>query len=157
VSDEGKPWLINKIMAKEPLSVLDLGAGSGVYGRMLRPLLPKAFLTAVEIHATNVSDNKLWRFYDSVIIGDIRSCDLPEADVVLLGDVLGGMSPADALHVWDRARDKAVKAAFLVMTIAQEQESRPLWVPREVLALPGITDSWIGTNVGCYEAVSTSR
>jgi hypothetical protein len=166
-ADEGKPWMINKILAKEPRSILDLGAGCGTYARLLRPLLPDAYMTAVEIHAAYVSDYKLWRSYDSVIIGDIRTCDVPEADVVILGDVLEHMSHADALEMWDRARDKALKALYLSIPIVEwpqgemfgNKHERHLhtWDHTAVLQLPGVTDWWTGSSIGCYEALSTNE
>jgi trans-aconitate methyltransferase len=166
-ADEGKPWLINKILAKEPKSILDLGAGAGTYAKLLRPVLPTATMTAVEIHAAYISDFKLWRLYDSIIIGDIRTCDLPEADVVILGDVLEHMSYEDALQMWDRARDKSLKATFLSVPIVEwpqeamygNEYERHLhtWLHATALRLPGITDWWIGSNIGCYEALSTNE
>lgn len=166
-ADEGKPWMINKILVKEPKSVLDLGAGSGTYGKMLRPYLPSAYMTAVEIHAAYVSEYKLWRVYDSVIIGDIRSCDLPVADVVILGDVLEHMTLSDALPLWNRARELASKALFLSIPIVEwpqgalngNEYERHLrtWSHNDVLTLPGITDWWMGSHIGCYEALSTNK
>lgn len=164
-ADEGKPWMINKILAKEPNSVLDLGAGSGTYGRLLRPLLPNAFLTSVEIHAAYVSEYKLWRFYDSVIIGDIRSCDLPRADVVILGDVLEHMKQSDALQLWEHARERAMKSVLLSIPIVEypqgamfgNEHERHIrtWSHQDALDLPGVMDSWQGSQIGCYEALST--
>ncbi len=165
-ADEGKPWLVNKILAKSPETILDLGAGAGTYARLLRPSLPEAHMTAVEIHAANVSDHKLWRLYDSVIIGDIRSCDLPMADVVILGDVLEHMTRRDAHEVWNRARGRAWDAVFLSIPIIEwpqgavdgnEHERHvETWTHNQALELPGIVDWWIGSHIGCYEAVSTN-
>jgi trans-aconitate methyltransferase len=164
-ADEGKPWLVNKILSKEPKTVLDLGAGSGTYARLLRPSLPDAHMTAVEIHAAYVSEFRLWRLYDSVIIGDIRTCDIPDADVVIIGDVLEHMSRADALQLWDRARDHARKSVFLSVPIIEwpqeamfgnEHERHvETWTHHQALELHGVVDWWTGDSIGCYEAVST--
>jgi trans-aconitate methyltransferase len=164
---EGKPWLVNKILVKEPTSVLDIGAGSGTYGKLLRPHLPKAFMTAVEIHAAYVSDYKLWRLYDSVVIGDARTADLPQADVVILGDVLEHMSQPDALALWDRCRDLATKAVYLSIPIVEWPQEAMFgneyerhvhtWSHNSALQLPGVTDWWQGSNIGCYEALSTTE
>lgn len=165
-ADEGKPWMFNKILVRAPHTILDLGAGSGTYADLLRKSLPDTHMTAVEIHAAYVSDYKLWRKYDSVIIGDIRSCDLPAADVVILGDVLEHMSHADAIQVWDRARDKANKAVYLSIPIVpwpqgaengnEYERHVHTWTHSDVLTLPGITDWWTGSTIGCYEALSTN-
>ncbi len=164
-ADEGKPWMVNKILAKEPKSILDLGAGAGTYGRLLRPSLPDTHMTAVEIHAAYVSEHKLWRCYDSVIIGDIRSCDIPMADVVILGDVLEHMTLSDAFRMWDRALDHAKKAVFLSVPIVEWPQGEMFgneherhvttWSHSLALGLPGVTDWWIGSSIGCYEALSS--
>ncbi len=166
-ADEGKPWLINKILAKEPKTILDLGAGAGTYARLLRPSLPDAHMTAVEIHAAYVSEHKLWRCYDSVIIGDIRTCDIPTADVVILGDVLEHMSRSDAHALWERARDHAEKAVLLSIPIVEWKQGAMFgneherhvetWSHLDVMELPGITSCWVGKTIGCYEALSTIR
>lgn len=166
-ADEGKPWMIQKILSRTPGSILDLGAGSGTYARLLRPHLPGAHMSAVEIHAAYVSDYKLWRLYDSVTIGDVRSCDLPEADVVILGDVLEHMTLDEALRLWDCARDHASKAVYLSIPIVEwpqeEVHGNPYerhvrtWSHLDCLSLPGITDWWTGTTIGCYEALSTDK
>ena len=159
--------MVNKILAKEPRSILDLGAGSGTYGRLLRPLLPPdVHMTAVEIHAAYVSEYKLWHFYDTVIIADVRSYDAPRADVIILGDVLEHMTKSEALEVWIRALRNADKAVFLSLPIVEWPQG-PMygneyerhvhtWSHHEALDLPGVTDSWQGSHVGCYEALSTS-
>jgi trans-aconitate methyltransferase len=162
---EGKPWLIQRILALQPESILDIGAGSGTYGKLFRPHFPNAFMTAVEIHSAYVSDYKLWQTYDSVVIGDARTCDLPIADVVILGDVLEHMSQRDALELWDRCRNRAVKGVFLSVPIIEwpqgEVNGNPherhvhTWSHAQALELPGITDWWTGSSIGCYESLST--
>jgi trans-aconitate methyltransferase len=157
--------LVNRILAKEPKTILDLGAGAGTYARLLRPSLPDAHMTAVEIHAAYVSEHKLWRLYDSVIIGDIRSCDIPMADVVILGDVLEHMSLPDAFQTWDRALDHAKKAVFLSIPIVEWPQGEMFgnkherhvttWSHSLALGLPGVSEWWTGDHIGCYEALST--
>ncbi len=157
--------MINKILAKDPKTILDLGAGAGTYARLLRPSLPDAHMTAVEIHAAYVSEHKLWRLYDSVIIGDIRSCDIPRADIVIVGDVLEHMSRSDALKLWDRARDHAEKAVLLSVPIIEwpqgemfgnrHERHMETWTHNQALQLPGVGDWWTGSSIGCYEALSS--
>lgn len=162
---EGKPWMIQRILRHNPDSILDIGAGAGTYGKILRPLLPDAYMTAVEIHAPYVSDYKLWKMYDSVVIGDARNCDLPIADIVILGDILEHMDLRDALELWNRARNRAVKAVLLSVPIIEwpqgEMFGNPherhvhTWTHSTALELPGVTDWWTGSSIGCYEALST--
>jgi 16S rRNA G1207 methylase RsmC len=107
-ADEGKPWMINKILAKEPASILDLGAGAGTYGQLLRPLLPRTYMTAVEIHAAYLS---------------VPIVEWPQ------GEMFGNKYERH-VHTWQHST---------------------------ALQLPGVTDWWTGSSIGCYEALSTNQ
>jgi hypothetical protein len=61
--------------------VLDLGAGSGGFGQVVRDRWPEAEIVAVEARASEAVH--LRRHYDRVIIDDATSCRLPSADMVL--------------------------------------------------------------------------
>jgi phospholipid N-methyltransferase len=71
---------------------LDIGAGAGKYGRLIRSILPHSELTAVEIEPEYVARFDLHSIYNTVVQIDVRA--LVESnqdavyDVVIFGDVI---------------------------------------------------------------------
>lgn len=180
-SSDGKDWLGGRIcmalryslprFEKEGDStyhllaprVLDIGAGSGTYADLVQRSGPLAHLTAVEIHAPYVTMFGLRGRYDEVIVADVRGIELPEAEVVILGDVLEHMPLADAVAVWEKARRAARTAVFLSLPIVpwpqgpqfdNEHEAHVEdWShPKVVRNLPGITRWSLTPTIGAYEA-----
>src|SRR5258708_964797 len=101
-SSEGKDWMVERIVTHRPASILDVGAGAGIYEQLLRPHLPDARLIAIEVWAPYVEQFRLADRYDEVIIADVtRLGELPQVDVVILGDVLEHLNHLDAWATWD--------------------------------------------------------
>ena len=161
-STEGKAWTLDKVRRLAPDSLLDVGAGAGTYARLLAADRP-ARLVALEVFEPYVERYGLRELYDEVLIGDARTTDLPEADVVVLGDVAEHMSVAEAQDLWRRAGAAARRAVFMSIPIvhypqgelehnAHEVHVVDDWDHEKVLAaFPGITDSFRGDVVGVYE------
>lgn len=161
-SSEGKDWTRRKVLDLAPGSLLDVGAGAGTYARLLAEDRP-ARLVALEVFEPYVERYGLNELYDEVILGDARTTDLPEADVVVLGDVAEHMSVAEAQDLWRRAGEAARRAVFMSIPIvhypqgelednAHEVHVVDDWDHDKVLAaFPGITDSFRGEVVGVYE------
>lgn len=160
--------MMDWILEREPRSVLDIGAGSGTYGRTVRNVLPyPPYLIGVEVWSPYIGRYRLHDVYDHVINEDVRKMSLhewPRADVVILGDVLEHMSLTDARRVWNLARAAARRAVFMSIPIVPypqgaehgnpfEEHVVPDWSHDRVMAtFEGITWSWQGTIVGRYEA-----
>ncbi|MBP2292885.1 class I SAM-dependent methyltransferase [Azospirillum rugosum] len=91
---------INRFNARHAVShVLDIGPGVGTYARLLRPILPKARFTAVEVWAPYVKEYGLEAVYDEVHVADARRFDygaLPRGGIALLGDVIEHMTRDEA-------------------------------------------------------------
>ena len=161
-STEGKAWTLDKVRGLAPDSLLDVGAGAGTYARLLAADRP-ARLVALEVFTPYVERYGLHELYDEVLIGDARTTDLPEADVVVLGDVAEHMSVEEAQDLWQRAGVAARRAVFMSIPIvhypqgelehnAHEVHVVDDWDHDKVLAaFPGITDSFRGAVVGVYE------
>lgn len=65
-------------------TILDVGAGWGKYGQLLR----EYSLDACEIWEPYVYDNNLWSLYETVYVQDICDLNFEWYDVVIFGDVL---------------------------------------------------------------------
>ena len=46
-STEGKDWTVARVVRHAPATILDIGAGAGVYETLLRRLLPAARFTEI--------------------------------------------------------------------------------------------------------------
>jgi predicted TPR repeat methyltransferase len=101
----------------QPRTVVDIGAGSGTYARLMRgePPRPDEW-TAVEAWVPYLEQFDLNNLYDRVIVADARYLppDVFDADLVVAGDVLEHMARADAVDLLDKIR---VHAAHLIVSI----------------------------------------
>lgn len=163
-SAEGKDWLIPRIVAEQPEVILDIGVGEGTYASLLRPQLPDTNFIGVEAYQPYVRRYRLHSLYHMLIVDDVRECDLPSVDVVVLGDVVEHMNLDDALKVWEKARRAALKAVFASIPLGTHPQGavndneferhRHTWTDETVHRdLDGITASWTGVEIGTYAAL----
>ena len=83
-------------------SVLDIGAGEGKYGRMLRRAQPKIRLISVEVDAGYVEQYKLRDIYDEVWVHDAAELMNDPGrtfDAVILGDSIEHMRKSAGLDL----------------------------------------------------------
>ena len=115
-SDERlRPWILDELWrqtdgGRDPdffRSIVDVGAGAGTWLDFLRPHMPDARFTAIEVWEPYLTAYSLRERYDEVILGDAREVALPAADLYIFGDVLEHMPAPDAVRLWDRAREVA--------------------------------------------------
>lgn len=66
--------------------ILDVGAGSGTYGRMLRPHFDR--IDAVEIFPEYIKMFNLEEVYNKIHIADILEFSFIEYDYIIMGDIL---------------------------------------------------------------------
>ena len=99
---ENREWVLNKVSQLQPKTVIDVGAGSGTYCRLLRPYVPASY-AAIEIYQKNITQYKLRDLYDDVWLDDVRNFKSLEADLIIFGDVLEHMTKEEAIKVWDVA------------------------------------------------------
>lgn len=92
-----KEWITNN---KERLgTVVDFGAGSGTYGKLLRAIAPGSVLFAVEAYQPYIERFKLKALYDYVFESDIENAKWPDADLAIFGDVLEHFERTQALAI----------------------------------------------------------
>jgi len=85
----------------KPLSpILDVGAGAGKYGKLLRATHTR--IDALEIYEPNIKQFRLGTIYRRVVQGDIRSYDATGYALVIMGDVLEHLSATDGAAVLTR-------------------------------------------------------
>ena len=78
-----------------PKTVMDIGAGSGKYGKMTRKIAPDAKITAVEIDVEGTIRHKLDQTYDQVVT--VQAADFlmknpnENFDLVIIGDCIEHM------------------------------------------------------------------
>lgn len=158
-SREGKDWLVPRIVAELPGTVLDVGAGEGTYAKLLGER-DDLTIIALEVHKPYVEEYELEGLYDRVIVGDVRTRKLPKVDVVILGDVIEHLDPEDAQKVWDKARKAARKAVFASIPLGEHPQGavndneherhRSSWTNASVHELGGVVASWTGVEIGTY-------
>lgn len=86
--------------------ILDVGAGSGTYARLLADL--DLEIDAIEVWKPYISDYNLEMWYRYVYNHDVRDTDVLKSfgktyDLVIFGDILEHMSEEDAVRVWSEA------------------------------------------------------
>lgn len=166
-SMEGKDWLLPRIVAELPGTLLDVGAGEGTYAWLLAEHAEEvegSHLIALEAFEPYVERYALVDLYDEVIVGDARTHDFPQVDVVILGDVVEHLDHDDAVKVWEKARRAARKAVFASIPLGvfpqgpvngnEHEVHRYSWTNETVHAdLSGIVASWTGREIGTYAAL----
>lgn len=142
--------------------ILDVGAGSGTYSRLLRQHLPQGHWTALEIWEPYRERFELDQHYDRVLIADVRTWSADqEYDLILVGDVLEHMQPAEAcaciLHLLDHTQLLLISIPIVPMP-QEAWENNPYerhvkddWTHEQVLSsFPNISLAVIGEEVGVY-------
>ena len=97
-----RPQALEEIAEIDPQTVLDIGAGAGMW----RQAYPHGTWTAVEIWEPYVHTYGLRELYDNVILGDAREVNLcGPYDLAIAGDVLEHVP--DPLALFNRLREVA--------------------------------------------------
>lgn len=154
---ENKDWTVEQILLDPPQTVLDVGAGAGVYAELLCPRVAGIHMTALEPWLPYVWDFHLLTKYDAVSMRDVRVVEHFDYDLVIFGDVLEHMPKDDAVAVWEKVSKQAKRALISIPIIhfpQGEEHGNPYevhvkddWTVDEVLeSFPGITN-WRAFNV----------
>lgn len=145
-----KSWAATAINKLKPKTVLDIGPGEGIYGKIVRKFSPETEkLVGVEIWGPYVEQFKIRDFYDEVWICDARIYPDYKYDLVIFGDVLEHMSKEDAVALWKKVSKQAKYAIISVPIIHFHQDAvnnnpyeihvKEDWTTKEVLeTFPGI-------------------
>lgn len=141
--------------------ILDVGAGSGTYSRLLRAALPAEW-TALEIWEPYRARFDLDAHYDRVHIADLRDWEIDQDyDLVICGDVLEHMTREEAQAAVMRLlnRTQLLLISLPIVPMPQEAwEGNPYerhvkddWSHTEAQAsFPNISLAVVGDNLGIY-------
>lgn len=119
----------NFLKARPQASYLDIGAGDGKFGKMIRRLLPKARVTAVE-------KDKSLKLDDYTKILNIDALDLMDmefrTDVVIMGDIIEHLKKSDGIDLLNflAYRSKYILVKFPVAYVQYGndlEKHRSLW------------------------------
>jgi cyclopropane fatty-acyl-phospholipid synthase-like methyltransferase len=150
---ETKPWIAKQLLALKPRTVLDVGAGKGLYLNLVYDVLGKhnVHVTGVEVWEEYVNFFMLEMRYDKLVKADVRDMQEFNYDLVILGDVLEHMSKDDALALWTKISKQAKYAVIAIPVVHHPQDAvngnpfevhvKEDWTTTEVLeSFPGIID-----------------
>jgi cyclopropane fatty-acyl-phospholipid synthase-like methyltransferase len=119
-----KPWTQEKIIELKPTTVLDVGAGQGVYLDLIRQGLGAGVVVnAVEVWQPYIDQFDLENRYNKLFAMDVRDLTNFAYDLVILGDVLEHMSEDSAVELWDRISQQARNAIISIPIIHYHQDA----------------------------------
>lgn len=115
---ESKEWVEKQTDIE---SIIDVGCGNATYPKLLGK---KYRYIGIEIWAPYIKQWELEKYYDEIIIGDIRHIKLPNADLIIFGDILEHVPKKDALEVIRNAR-KRFKHMVISCPLSKHEEIYP--------------------------------
>jgi 2-polyprenyl-3-methyl-5-hydroxy-6-metoxy-1,4-benzoquinol methylase len=119
-----KPWTKEKIIEINPKTVLDVGAGQGVYLDLIRDGLGSGvIINAVEVWQPYIDQFNLENRYDKLFAMDVKDMNNFKYDLVILGDVLEHMSEESAVELWNRISQQARNAIISIPIIHYHQDA----------------------------------
>jgi len=144
----------------QPNHVLDVGAGAGKYGKIVRAKANPLELTALEPWEPYIDEFKLDDIYDNVFTIDIREANwdvsrktisLGLYDLIIFGDVLEHMTKEDAIEVYGKAASHTTNIIISIPIVhypqghehgnPYEEHIKDDWTTEEVLdTFEGIYD-----------------
>lgn len=123
---------IAQIESIAPKRVVDVGAGDGFYGKLVRYIDPEAYSIGVEIHGPYKDEYRLDCAYDDLVIGDIVDViDNSEihGDLIIFGDVLEHLEKENVFKVLDKA---VKKFKYIIINSPKGYQKQPHPISSEV-------------------------
>src|SRR5687767_15112127 len=93
---------VKQFLSEHPAQrYLDIGAGAGKYGKLIKSFYPNSHITAVEADGSYIAKYEIEKIYDKVqnirIEQFIRSNPSFSTDIVILGDLLEHLFKSDGV------------------------------------------------------------
>lgn len=165
-SEKGTSIIINKILISPNQCVLDVGAGEGKWGKLLKGKVNK--IDGIEVWKPYINKYNLPRFYDTLYDVDLRDFDFEtEYNTVVLGDVLEHLAKDEAVVFLNKLKNN-VDTIFLTIPVTVcIQDGNAIgnpfethhyhWSDKEIRFELGFTLLNVSVNdnglvaIGCYE------
>jgi 2-polyprenyl-3-methyl-5-hydroxy-6-metoxy-1,4-benzoquinol methylase len=119
-ADENKLWVSSLIKEINPFSVLDIGAGSGTYGKICKNLNVSK-IDCVEVWKPYIEEFSLNNIYENIFIEDVRNFNNFNYDLIIFGDVLEHMTKEEALNVYKKSLSSSKFVIFSMPIINYPQ------------------------------------
>ncbi|MBP2046666.1 class I SAM-dependent methyltransferase [Methanobacterium aggregans] len=125
--DEGKPTIMKYILEniKKDAKILDVGFGSGVYGKLLRAFYYQN-IDGIDVYDKNIHEMGLDKIYNNIFIENIMDFDFEHYDLIIMGDVLEHIELESAKELLLRFIDNN-KCSTLIVSIPYEYEQGELY------------------------------
>jgi hypothetical protein len=108
--------MFNKIINSQNTIILDVGAGEGKWGKLLKDQVSR--IDALEVWMQYIVNFELNKYYDNVTKDLVESFkDFSIYDIVILGDVLEHLKYFDAVKLINKLK-KEVKQIYLTIPIS---------------------------------------
>ncbi|MBC7951065.1 MAG: class I SAM-dependent methyltransferase [Rhodospirillaceae bacterium] len=143
--------------------VVDVGAGSGTYRKLLDGAAADVHWTAVEAWTPYIAEFNLNTLYDEVANQNVCDFSFAEAkaDLVIFGDVVEHMTKEEAIEVVTRAVDAAPYVIISIPVVYYPQDEvngnpferhvKDDWTNREVLdSMPDVVSVLVHDHIGVY-------
>lgn len=125
--DECKPTIMKYILEniKKDAKILDVGFGSGVYGKLLRAFYYQN-VDGIDVYDKNICEMGLDKIYDNIFIENILDFDFEHYDLIIMGDVLEHLELESAKELLLRFIDNN-KCSRLIVSIPYEYKQGELY------------------------------
>ena len=111
-ASENKTWASEKIKQINPKSALDVGAGAGAYGKILKALDSTIKVDAIEVWTPYLDEFNLKSIYDNIYNYEAKEHKDWNYDLAIFGDVLEHMTKKDAIDLYEKAAKKVSYILF---------------------------------------------
>jgi len=165
-SEKGTNIIVQKIIQQPHQVILDVGAGEGKWGKLLKGKVDR--IDGIEVWESYISKYGLRRFYDELYQVDMRNFDFPlQYNTAILGDVLEHVSKEDALIFLDKLKANVSRIFLTIPVTVCIQDGNAIgnpyethhyqWSDKEIrfelgFELLNVSVNEIGlVAVGCYE------
>ena len=137
----GKPESMEWVRNIKPKTVLDVGAGAGMYALLFQKMVPAEDhpfqIDAIEVWEPYIKDFELEKLYNTVYQEDTRNHTDWNYDLVIFGDVLEHMDKDEARTIWSQVSQQA-KYALISMPIGHNHQDAYNGNPYE----EHVTEGW---------------
>jgi len=125
--DEGKPAILKYVLEniRKDAKILDVGFGSGVYGKLLRAFYYQN-IDGVDVYDKNIHEMGLDKIYDNIFIENILNFHFDHYDLIIMGDVLEHIELEAAQELLLRFMDDN-KCSTMIISIPYEYEQGELY------------------------------